>query len=354
VLAICGIGTASNQIVLGGASDSYTGLQAWYNSLRYVYTAGGAEHDEFFVSATPGGVQAAPRGSLAYLDDGAVGGLFIKMAATDNSGWDQAAVLLTAQTFSIGAKTFNSSIMKTQNPGKTFSYTWVASAIAANRNINIPLLTADDTLAVLAEAQTFITGGKTFNSSILKVRNPGDTFSYTFVAAAIAANRNLNIPLLTGDDTLMVLGLNQTVTGILTLTTPVIGAATGTSLAVSGAVTSSGTAGIGYAAGAGGTIAQATSKATGVAMNKICGQITMNAAALAAATSVQFTFTNTLILAGDVIIVNFQSVNSANSYTVTVDAVAVGSCKISLRNYTAGSLSEAIVLNFAVIKSVTA
>jgi len=65
-----------------------------------------------------------------------------------------------------------------------------------------------------------------------------------------------------------------------TLTAPVIGAATGTSLAVTGAITSAGTAGIGYATGAGGTVTQATNKSTGVTLSKTCGVITMNAAQL--------------------------------------------------------------------------
>jgi hypothetical protein len=116
----------------------------------------------------------------------------------------------------------------------------------------------------------------------------------------------------------------------------------------------SNTTALGYSTGAGGTVAQATSKATGVTLSKLSGQITMNAAALAASTSVGFTLTNTLIAATDTIIVNIASGGTVASYTATVDAVAAGSCKIHLRNVSAGSLSEAIVLNFAVLKAVAA
>ncbi len=112
--------------------------------------------------------------------------------------------------------------------------------------------------------------------------------------------------------------------------------------------------GVGYTTGAGGTVTQATSKATGVTLNKTTGTITMNAAALAATTSVGFTLTNSLIAATDVVLVSIKSGATADSYTVTVDAVAAGSCRISLRNVTAGSLSEAVVLSFAVIKGVAA
>lgn len=144
----------------------------------------------------------------------------------------------------------------------------------------------------------------------------------------------------------------------LTLNTPdLTGTTTAATILASASIKSSQAttnAGIGYATGAGSTVTQLTSKSTGVTLNTICGQITMNGAALGATTSVAFTFTNSTIEATDVVIVNLASGNSANSYFVSVDAVSAGSCSISLRNYTAGSLSEAVVLNFAVIKSVTA
>lgn len=110
---------------------------------------------------------------------------------------------------------------------------------------------------------------------------------------------------------------------------------------------------LGYGAGTGGTVTQATSKATGVTLNKACGQITMHNAALAAATSVAFTFTNSQIAATDTVIVNIASGATSLAYTVTVQAVGASSCSICLRNESAGSLSEAVVLNYAVIKGVT-
>ncbi len=44
----------------------------------------------------------------------------------------------------------------------------------------------------------------------LKIFNPADTFTYTLTAAAITTNRILNLPLITATDTLAVLGLAQT------------------------------------------------------------------------------------------------------------------------------------------------
>lgn len=121
---------------------------------------------------------------------------------------------------------------------------------------------------------------------------------------------------------------------------------------VQGVQASGGT--IGYSTGTGGTVTQVTSKSTGVTLNKVCGQITMNNAALAASTSVSFTLTNSFIAATDVVIVNISSGATASSYQVTVDQVSAGSCRIHVRNVSAGSLSEAIVLNVAVLKAVSA
>jgi hypothetical protein len=107
----------------------------------------------------------------------------------------------------------------------------------------------------------------------------------------------------------------------------------------------------GYVAGEGGTVTQATSKSTGVTLSKKCGQITMNAAALAANTTVTFTLTNTEVVATDIIILNHVSGGSAGSYLLNAQAGS-GSASINVRNITGGALSEAIVIGFAIIKAV--
>lgn len=107
---------------------------------------------------------------------------------------------------------------------------------------------------------------------------------------------------------------------------------------------------LGYTAAAQGTVTQATSKSTAVTLNKSAGQITMNNAALGATTNVAFTLNNNLISAKDVVIVNVAGGTAAtDSYNCWVSGHAAGSCTIVVRNITAGSLSEAVVINFAVI-----
>lgn len=133
-----------------------------------------------------------------------------------------------------------------------------------------------------------------------------------------------------------------------------LGAITPSSVTTAGGITSSGTAGLGYSAGAGGAVTQTANKSTGVTLNKICGRVTMAGAALAASTSIAFTLTNSTIAATDAVVVNIASAGTASAYVVQVDAIAAGSCRIHVRNVSAGSLSEALVLNFAVLKSVIA
>jgi len=135
-----------------------------------------------------------------------------------------------------------------------------------------------------------------------------------------------------------------------TLVTPVIGAATGTSLAVTGAVTSSGTAGVGYATGAGGVVTQLTSRTTGVTLNKTTGAITLFSAA-GTTVAATFTVTNSTVAATDVIILNQKS--GTDLYDLMVTAVAAGSFNITFRT-TGGTATETPVFNFAVIKAVAA
>jgi hypothetical protein len=138
-----------------------------------------------------------------------------------------------------------------------------------------------------------------------------------------------------------------------TLVTPVIGAATGTSLSTTGNQVISGTGKQGYATGSGGVVTQLTSKATGVTLSKSTGQITLDGAALAASTTVSFTLTNTVIEAGDILVMNHISGGTAGSYLLNAQSAA-GSASINVRNISLGSLSEAIVIAFAVIKAVSA
>jgi hypothetical protein len=78
---------------------------------------------------------------------------------------------------------------------------------------------------------------------------------------------------------------------------------------------------LGYTSEASGTVTQLTDKSTGVTLNKSAGQITLNNAALA----------------------------NAGAYNCWISSKTAGSCVITIRNLSGGSLSEAFVINFAII-----
>jgi hypothetical protein len=119
---------------------------------------------------------------------------------------------------------------------------------------------------------------------------------------------------------------------------------------ISGAdvIESSGT--LGYTAAAQGTVTQLTDKSTAVTLNKSAGRITMNNASLTTATNATFTLNNSLISANDTVILTISGGQATpGSYNVFANALAAGSVSITLRNISGGTLSEAIVINFALL-----
>jgi hypothetical protein len=109
----------------------------------------------------------------------------------------------------------------------------------------------------------------------------------------------------------------------------------------------------GYITGGGGTVSQATNKATGVTLNKPSGQITMQNTNLGAATIVSFVLTNSAIGANDLLVLQHQSGGTLGAYTLNA-ACAAGSATIYIRNNTAGGLAEALVIRYAVVKGAVA
>lgn len=114
-------------------------------------------------------------------------------------------------------------------------------------------------------------------------------------------------------------------------------------------------AGLGYGTGSGGTVTQLTSKSTAVTLNKPCGQITMHNAALAAGSIVSFDFYNNLCTTNDTCVVSIKGGSTSYPYAYKIQTVAINSgVYISIQNISGTSVSEAIVLNFAIIKGATA
>lgn len=110
---------------------------------------------------------------------------------------------------------------------------------------------------------------------------------------------------------------------------------------------------LGYTAAAQGTVTQLTDKSTAVTLNKPAGRITMNNASLATATNATFTLNNSFISANDTVILTISGGQATpGSYNVFANSLGAGTVSITLRNISGGSLSEAVVINFAIIHCV--
>jgi hypothetical protein len=172
--------------------------------------------------------------------------------------------------------------------------------------------------------------------------------SPTFVTPALGTVASGNISACTSTSMVLVTPILGTPTsGNISNCT---GSPTLTNLIAAGTIVSTGTTGVGYATGAGGTVVQGTSRTTGVTINKITGSITLFSAA-GSVTAATFTVTNSTVAASDVIILNQRS--GTDLYDLMVTAVAAGSFNITFRT-TGGSTTETPVINFAIIKAVTA
>lgn len=169
----------------------------------------------------------------------------------------------------------------------------------------------------------------------LNLRNAANTITSWFTTAATAA-RTWTMP---DKDGTVAFTNDFAAPPAIGSTTPAAG--TFTALTVnSGAM--------GYGAGAGGTVTQATSKSTAVTLNKASGRITMSAAALAAGGTVFFYFNNSLLANGDTLCVNPLWGNE--SYESLVATIYNGVAIIGVRNNSASTLGDALVLSFSVVK----
>ena len=143
-------------------------------------------------------------------------------------------------------------------------------------------------------------------------------------------------------------------TSLVTLFAALVAAASTAFSIAFGITSTSPTAGVGYAAGAGGAVTQATSSSTGVTLNKVCGRITTVALTTAAGAEEVFTLTNSAIQATDTIDIS-TTYTGAGTPAFSVKGVANGSCVIVITNlHASAAFNAAMVLNFGVNKRVAA
>jgi len=200
------------------------------------------------------------------------------------------------------------------------------------------LIVGITTVGFITATNLNVSGVGTFLSSGLKIRNPANTFEYGITADAIAANRTLNLPLITGTDTLAVLGLSQTFTAAQTFsstltassTLTLSGSATGShvfgSNQTSGTLTFGGTSGTGSIAFGRATTSQTTNIQAGATASGNTKTINLGTGGL----SGSFTQINIGPTAGvGTVTINAGTNLGINSTTPTSVLDVVGDAKIT-------------------------
>lgn len=368
----------------GSASNDFSGSTGTFKTSTGVNTFGGSSHT-FAAKAIPASDDGAALGdsthgwsdgffaSGAVLDFGAANAVITHSSGIltmgtgelriTTPGTNAASVITQGSTNEISNKTLVAGVIKT---GLT------ASGSAANTFAG-----STGTFLTSTGVNTFKGSAHNFDAVLQPTSNDaaalGTTslgFSDLFLATGgtihfantdwVATHTTGILTVGTGDLRITTAGTNAasavTVGGTQTLTSktfvaPVLGVATGTSLAVTGALTtSSPTAAFGYAAGAGGAVTQATSRTTGVTLSKTTGQITTHTASLAAGAEAEFTVTNTLVESTDTIILNITDGGTGTPFAY-VSEVGAGSFKITVTNLHASTAdTSADVINFTLLK----
>lgn len=138
---------------------------------------------------------------------------------------DADTFVFESHTQTLTNKTLTSPVLTTPQINDTsldHQYIFAGSELAADRTVTLPLLTSGDTFVFEAHAQTLT--NKTLTSPVLTTPQINDTSSdhqYIINVSELAADRNITLPLLTGDDTFVFAAFTQTLTN-KTLTSPVL------------------------------------------------------------------------------------------------------------------------------------
>lgn len=99
-------------------------------------------------------------------------------------------------------------------------------------------------------------------------------------------------------------------------------------------------------------VTQTSSITTGVTCSAYSGVITTVSQTVAAGAEAEFTVTNTLVAATDVVVACIKTHTSAGSFIVATSAVADGSFKLHLTNLHASNAgNNVLVINFIVLKA---
>lgn len=111
---------------------------------------------------------------------------------------------------------------------------------------------------------------------------------------------------------------------------------------------------IGYATGAGSSTTQLTGKTTAFTCNTVTGQITLSNSAVAGWGTSSAIWNCSAMTAGSVVVFNHTSGGTVGVYTFNCSSQTTSSCNFSVTNNSTASVSDAIVLRYAIINTVVA
>lgn len=313
------------------------------------------------IQALDGGGQSGGTGGNAHLMRQRIS----EFLGTDRlAGYSLVSTIAPTLTFTAGSTFTAGTDAQGQGPIVTDIVT-VTTTAAAPSGVTLPTARIGQRVVVTNKGTNTIniypaTGGAinalATNASIaLPVSATMEFWAVSATQWYSSVNKLQNVALATGTLPVANGGSGQT-TQCASLTVANTFTGTGAvTVAGSGSVLLSGTGAIGYATGAGGTAAQATSRTTTVGpINKITGTVTLFSTTTTAGTYATFAVTNSMVAATDTVIAHIVSGASANSYNVSVVSVSAGSFSIQVDNLAAVAVAEAPVIRFLILKSVNA
>lgn len=179
---------------------------------------------------------------------------------------------------------------------------------------------------------------------------PGAIFIDNDAAGVGAVFRNVGTAASVNFDSIM----DGATIGSATITSGTVTTLASSSVTVTGPILANSTVGMGYATGAGGSVTQTTTRATSVTLNKPCGTIQTDTTSLAAAGEAEFKVANSLVAAGDNVIVNVSTQSTKGNCIAYVRGIAAGAFTVGITNLHATEADDAsMAINFALIKGVT-
>jgi len=259
----------------------------------------------------------------------------------------------------IATSSFDSNVYQRNILGTTATSNNITLDTTTSLVVNSPIIFGANVGGLYANTVYYIKGIASPNITVSQSRINGVAGTVVNLSTATGANGNAitTANVFVGNDIWQQIPLLPSVTPneytTLNVTSDITAggniSATGNILS-SGSITSNNTGGVGYSAGAGGTVTQTGSRTSGVTINKTTGAITLVSAA-GSSSYASFTVTNSTVGANDVIIVNQKA--GIDKYEAYVTTVAAGSFQITFADMS-GTTVEQPVFSFAVIKGAVA